>query len=204
MYEVATKETFATFYSGQAPWNIGRPQKVFVDVADEIIGSVLDAGCGTGEHALLFARRGHKVLGIDYLEAPIKQAKEKADDRGLPAGFLVMDALALVDLPEVFDTVIDSGLFHVFSDEDRPRYVQGLTRVLKPGGRLYLLCLSDKEPGAHGPRRISKKELRRAFAKGWKIESIQAVRFEVLPNLKDISFSAGGPKAWFAIVRRTV
>jgi hypothetical protein len=29
----------------------------------------------------------------------------------------------LKDLPEVFDSVIDSGLFHVFSDEDRKRYV---------------------------------------------------------------------------------
>jgi cyclopropane fatty-acyl-phospholipid synthase-like methyltransferase len=58
-----------------------------------------------------------------------------------------MDALALQDLPEVFDTVIDSGLFHVFSDEDRKRYVEGLATVLKPGGRLFLGCVSDEEPG---------------------------------------------------------
>ena len=47
----------------------------------------------------------------------------------------------LKDLPEVFDSVIDSGLFHVFSNEDRKRYVGGLASVLKPGGRLFLLCL---------------------------------------------------------------
>ncbi len=40
------------------------------------------------------------------------------------ATFLVMDALAMKDLPEVFDNVIDSGLFHVFSDDDRRRYVE--------------------------------------------------------------------------------
>jgi cyclopropane fatty-acyl-phospholipid synthase-like methyltransferase len=61
-----------------------------------------------------------------------------------------MDALALKDLPEVFDSVIDSGLFHVFSDEDRKRYVGGLATVLKPGGRLFLLCFSDEEPGTRG------------------------------------------------------
>src|SRR5258708_2810526 len=119
MNSVPTRETFTSAYSGQAPWDIGRPQKAFVEVAHQIIGSILDPGCGTGEHALFFARRGHKVLGIDFLEEPIKRAKEKADDRGLPVGFLVMDALALLDLPETFDTAIDSGLFHVFSDEDR-------------------------------------------------------------------------------------
>jgi SAM-dependent methyltransferase len=202
MNAVPTRETFTSAYSGQAPWDIGRPQKAFVEVANQVTGSILDVGCGTGEHALFFARRGHKVLGIDYLEEPIKRAKEKADDRGLPVGFLVMDALVLLELPEMFDTAIDSGLFHVFSNEDRRRYVEGLARVLKPGGRLFLLCFSDKEPGTHGPRRISKKELRRAFADGWEIESIQAASFEVVPNLKDISFSEGGPKAWFVMARR--
>ena len=46
-----------------------------------------------------------------------------------------------------FDNVIDSGLFHVFNAEDRQRYVEGLKTVLMPGGRLFLLCFSDEEPG---------------------------------------------------------
>ena len=73
----------------------------------------------------------------------------------------------------MFDNVIDSGLFHVFIDEDRRRYVEGLATVLKPGGRLFLLCFSDEEPGTQGPRRVSKKELHAAFAEGWSIESIE-------------------------------
>jgi cyclopropane fatty-acyl-phospholipid synthase-like methyltransferase len=44
-----------------------------------------------------------------------------------------MDALALKDWNERFDTVIDSGLFHVFNDDDRRRYVEGLAAVVKPG-----------------------------------------------------------------------
>src|SRR5687768_17028320 len=47
--------------AGKAPWDIGRPQPVFVKAADHIIGPILDAGCGTGENALFFAERGHKV-----------------------------------------------------------------------------------------------------------------------------------------------
>lgn len=202
MAEVPSKENFESFYSGQAPWDIPKPQKVFVEAAGQIAGSILDAGCGTGENALFFAGRGHKVTGIDFLEGPIRRAKQKAAERGLRATFLVLDALHLNDLPEVFDSAIDSGLFHVFSDDDRKRYVAGLATVLRPGGRLFLLCFSDEEPGTQGPRRVSQRELPEAFAAGWVIESIQAARFEVVLDLKEFTFSEGGPKAWFAIVRR--
>jgi cyclopropane fatty-acyl-phospholipid synthase-like methyltransferase len=202
MTTVPDRSTFESIYAGQAPWDIGRPQKSFLDMTDGITGSILDAGCGTGENALFFASRGHKVTGIDFLEEPITRARRKATERGLSATFFVMDALALKDLPELFDSVIDSGLFHVFSDNDRRRYVEGLATVLKPGGRLFLLCFSDEEPGTQGPRRVSQKELHDAFAKGWAVESIEPSHYEVRPDLKDLSFSEGGPKAWFAVVRR--
>ena len=196
------RSSFENIYAGQPRWEIGRPQRALLDVADRITGSVLDAGCGTGENALFFASRGQKVTGIDFLAEPINRAKQKAAERGLTATFLVMDALALKELPEVFDSVIDSGLFHVFSDDDRRRYVEGLASVLKPGGRLFLLCFSDEEPGEQGPRRVSRKEIEDAFAEGWVVESIEPSRYEVRPDPKDISFSDGGPKAWFAVVRR--
>jgi hypothetical protein len=53
-----------------------------------------------------------------------------------------------------------------------------------------------------GPRRISKQELRDAFAQGWEIESIRPTRVETRPDLKDFTFSAGGAKAWFPVSRR--
>jgi cyclopropane fatty-acyl-phospholipid synthase-like methyltransferase len=202
MTSLPDRNTFESAYAGQAPWDIGRPQQAFLDVADRINGSILDAGCGTGDNALFFASQGHKVTGIDFIEEAIHRARRKAAERGVSATFLVMDALALKDLPEVFGSVIDSGLFHVFSDQDRRRYVEGLATVLKPGGRLFLLCFSDKEPGTQGPRRVSKKELHHAFAQGWAIESIEPSRYEVRPDLKDLSFSEGGPRAWLAMVRR--
>jgi len=202
MTPVPDRSTFEAMYAGQAPWNIGKPQKPFRDVADRITGSVLDAGCGTGDTALFLAGRGCKVTGIDFLDVPIQRAKQKAAERGVQATFLVMDALTLNDWPERFDNVIDSGLFHVFSDEDRRPYVEGLATVLKPGGKLFLMCFSDEEPGTQGPRRVSKQELHDAFAQGWLIESIEPTRAEVRPDLKDLTFSEGGPKAWFVVVRR--
>ncbi len=196
------RTTFESIYAGQPRWEIGRPQKAIIDVAAQITGSILDIGCGAGENALFFAGRGCKVTGIDFLEEPIKRAQQKAAERGLKATFLVMDALALKDLPEVFESVIDSGLVHVFSDDDRRRYVEGLATVLKPGGRLFLLCFSDEEPGAQGPRRVSAQEIRDAFADGWSIESVVPSRYEVRADFDEMRFSEGGPKAWFVVVRK--
>jgi cyclopropane fatty-acyl-phospholipid synthase-like methyltransferase len=156
------REIFQNAYAQKAPWDIGKPQPVLRALADAVVGSVLDAGCGTGEHALLFASRGQEATGFDFLEEAIVAAKRKAAERGLAATFLVQDALKLQEWTARFDSVIDSGLFHVFSDEDRTLYVSGLKTVLKRGGRLFLLCFSDAQPGTEGPRRVSQAELREA------------------------------------------
>ena len=202
MSDLPTRETFESMYTGKAPWDIGRPQKVFVEVAGQVHGSILDAGCGTGENALFFAARGHPVVGIDFLDHPIQAAKQKAKERGIQAEFLKMDALTLATFDRKFDSVIDCGLFHVFSDADRIQYVAGLAHVTRPGGKVYLACFSDEEPGTQGPRRISQPELRHAFAAGWTIEELRPIRFETRPDFKEMQFSEGGPKAWFAVAKK--
>jgi cyclopropane fatty-acyl-phospholipid synthase-like methyltransferase len=200
--ETPGKEHFEEMYQGQPPWDIGRPQSALVKIADQVTGSILDAGCGTGENALFFAQRGHTVYGIDFLDKPISQAKQKAKQRDVDACFLVMDALALGEIPRLFDNVIDCGLFHVFSDEDRVKYVASLHSVLKPGGKFWMLCFSDKEPGSEGPRRVSQQEIHDAFRKGWVLESITAMQFDVVPDLEGFEFSPGGPHGWFVVAKK--
>jgi cyclopropane fatty-acyl-phospholipid synthase-like methyltransferase len=202
MNNVPNRATFENIYAGKAPWDIGKPQMPFVAAADKVAGPLLDAGCGTGDTSLFFAARGLRVTGIDFLEEPIRRAKAKAAERKLSVQFLVKNALTLGEWGERFANVIDSGLFHVFSDEDRRRYVPGLAHVLQPGGRVFLMCFSDQEPGTQGPRRVSQKELYDAFADGWEVESIQPCQIEVNPESTGFTFTEGGPKAWFAVIRR--
>ena len=196
------RAAFEGLYAGPAPWDIGRPQGTFIAIADRVVSPVLDAGCGTGEHALFLAARGHRVTGIDFVPEAIRRARRKAAERGLTVEFLVKDATNLGNWSERFTSVIDCGLFHVFSDDDRRRYVQGLARVLETGGRLFLMCFSDEEPGTDGPRRVSRQELYDAFADGWEVESVQPTQIDVNPEFTEIKFSEGGPKMWFAVVRR--
>jgi SAM-dependent methyltransferase len=203
MSKVIDRSTFANAYAGPAPWDIGKPQEPFVAAADRVVSPVLDAGCGTGDTALFFAALGYRVTGIDFLDEPIRRAKAKAAERGLSVRFLVKDALTLGDWGERFASVLDSGLFHVFSRDDRQRYVQGLAQVIEPGGRLFLMCGSAEEPHDVIPR-VSKPELYDAFADDWEIESVQPVRYELNPEFKfpNVTLSESKARSWFAVIRR--
>jgi cyclopropane fatty-acyl-phospholipid synthase-like methyltransferase len=198
-------QDFEQIYQSQAPWDTGRPQPAVVKLAEagQIRGSVLDAGCGTGENVLCLAARGHEAWGIDFVSVAVERAKAKAAERKVAAHFLVGNALELGKLGKQFDTVIDCGLFHTFSNEERLTYVQSLAEVLPPGGSLFLMCFSDQQPGTEGPRRISQQEIRDAFHDGWNVKQVEPTHFEANPRPGGVQFGPEGPKAWLVTIERT-
>jgi cyclopropane fatty-acyl-phospholipid synthase-like methyltransferase len=181
------------------PWDIGRPQPAFVRLANSgaLHGAALDAGCGTGEQTLLAAQHGARAVGIDVSRRAVEAARRKAAERNIDATFQVFDALHLDAFAETFDTIVDSGLFHIFNDADRKQYVASLRSALRDGGHLHLMCFSDRQPGDWGPRRVTEGELRAAFGPDWRIESLTADRFEV--NIEEKATSA---EAWLADIVR--
>ena len=182
---------------GRPTWDIGRPQGALVRLVERglVAGTVLDAGCGTGENALFLAGLGHAVVGVDFAAAAIERAVAKAAGRGLPVEFLVADALDLAALGRRFDSLIDVGLFHTLSNEERVRYAASLGAVLRPGGCAFLLCWSDRNPFGRGPRRVSPAEIRAAFGQGWRVEAID-------PEWLDTRLPEGRIHAWLARIRR--
>ncbi len=187
-------------YAGPSPpWDIGRPQPAFVRLTEAgvLTGALLDAGCGTGEHTILAARHNAHALGIDVSPRAIEIARGKAVERGVDCSFKVLDALRIETLGEAFDTVVDSGLFHVFDDTARVGYVTALHAVVRPGGHIHLMCFSDRQPGDWGPRRVTEGELRAAFGSGWRMDSLGAERFDINPGL-----GATTAEAWLADVVR--
>ncbi len=189
---------FEEAYKGTPPWDIGRPQPAVERVAEagQVRGPVLDAGCGTGENALFLAARGFEVIGVDAVEAAVAAARAKAKTRGLQAEFLVHDALALGELGRRFATVVDSGLFHTFDDDERRRYVASLATTTVLGARVFVLCFSEHEHLDGGPRRVTQAELREAFdAPPFRVLGIEAA--EMATNLE-----GDGRKAWLASIER--
>ena len=186
---------FESAYLGTPPWDIGRPQPAIMRLAQarQITGSVLDVGCGTGENVLYLAELGFAAMGVDGAPTAISKARAKAKQRGVTAQFEVADALSLSMPNRQFDSVIDTGLFHVFSDEERDRFRDSLKRVVKPGGTYFLMCFSDQEPGDWGPRRVTQAEIRSVFSDGWRVNHIEPSAFDT---------NMGHAQAWLASVSR--
>ncbi|MFI2233381.1 class I SAM-dependent methyltransferase [Nocardia testacea] len=188
----------ASYLDGPAPWDTGRPQPAVVRVVAEggFTGSVLDAGCGTGENALHIAEAGLPVLGFDVAETALAAAREKAADRGIEVEFVAADALELSEIDRRFDTVLDCGLFHTFDTAERHPYMASLASVTAPDATLYLLCFSDEGPDL-GPHPVSLEELNAAFTptSGWSIAT-------VVPDRIETRFHEHGASAWLATIDR--
>jgi SAM-dependent methyltransferase len=176
-------DVYDAAYTGVPNWDIGRPQRAFVWLAESglVRGPVLDVGCGTGELSLFLARRGHDVLGIDLSRVAVERAREKARWRRVPARFLVWDALDLPGLAEAglsFRTVVDCAMFHVLGDRERDEFVAGLDAVVEPGG-LYCV-LGDAHRRGDTAYGVSPAELRQRFAAldGWEVAFAMRTTFE--------------------------
>ena len=164
------------YTTGTAPWVIGEPQPAIVTLERQgwIRGTVLDAGCGTGEHTIYLTARGYDVFGLDSSPRAIEQARANAAAHDVAARFEVGDALALTD-DVTYDTVIDSALFHIFDAGDRARYVESLHRACRPGAAVHVLALADTGPG-FGPQ-VSDTVIRDAFHQEWVLEDLSTAQY---------------------------
>lgn len=130
----------ATWESG----DFGQIARIIENVADDFMARqpfpagarVLDAACGTGNLALVAARAGGVVSGIDFAANLIVQARARARGEGLSIDFQEADAEALPFAPAEFDLVV--SMFGVMF-APRPQVVTAeLCRVTRPGGHVAL------------------------------------------------------------------
>lgn len=176
-------------YESTPNWEIGRPQRAFVELAEagHIRSPVLDVGCGTGELSLFLAGRGHDVLGIDISPVAVEHAREKARSRRSSARFVVWDALALPALASagiVARTVVDSAMFHLLGDRERQGFVAALARTVLPGGAYWVL--GDAAEGQRPGYGITPGEIVARFARvGWSIISAKRTIFERRQSVND-------------------
>jgi cyclopropane fatty-acyl-phospholipid synthase-like methyltransferase len=178
--------------------DVGRPQRAVyeLEIAGQIGREVLDVGCGVGEQALFLAARGHVVCGVDPSEVAIALAQKQARRRQLPVVFVAGEVEAVAGLGRRFDTVLDVGDVHRVPTAARTSYAARLRQLLHPGGRLYLWCFGDHERAPGGPPRLTREQLRAAFAHGWRVDAIEAA-------LLESHTWPGGAHAWLLTATRS-
>ena len=188
---------FDTAYQGTPPWEIAAPQPAFVRLqeAGGIQGVVLDVGCGTGDLAIYLARQGHAVWGADFAPQAIATARQKAAQQACAVEFVVHDVLDLGTLPRQFDTIVDSGCFHVFDDTLRPYFAASLYRALRPGGVYHMLAMGISLNAPGMPHAVTALDIQQTFGTPWQILDVAAALFLTRTTPE-------GRPATFASIRR--
>jgi ubiquinone/menaquinone biosynthesis C-methylase UbiE len=186
------------YRDSKASWVTERPQPAVMTALSRgwfDDGPLLDLGCGTGENAaaIATARNELRILAVDAVSQAVEQARSMITAASLAdrVHFEVAD-LRDFKATEPFGTVLDAGVLHVFSDQDRTTYLEMVARVLRPGGTAIFIEFSDAETRPRGPRRLARDELCSVLSlAGFTIDSIEPTRYETTVH-------SGGAAAWLA------
>jgi len=174
-------------------------EKLDFDLEDELIarqlnnGIFLDLGTGPGTQAIELAKKGFDVIGSDIAETVIERNKIMYEKKYQNIKFVVDNILESDFKDNYFDYIFDRGCFHVFSEEDRPKYYNQIKRILKQKGILFLKCFSIDEPMKDGPYRFSHNDIHNIFSKNFQINKIKKTVYQgTLDPL---------PKALFSVMK---
>jgi SAM-dependent methyltransferase len=133
-------------------WDLGQAAPEFISLLNSqktlTPGRTAVLGCGRGYDALLFAEHGFEVIGFDFAPSAIATATSLAQATNSTAKFLQRDIFDLAaEFPHDFDYVVEHTCFCAIPPERRPEYVQLVSSLLRPTGKLIALFFTHTRPG---------------------------------------------------------
>ncbi len=142
---------FSTFYLPYyAPRKSSKDTEREVALIKKLIrlkkgGTILDLACGTGRHAIMLAKMGFRVTGLDLDKGALKIARAAAYQSNTSVYWKQGD-MRRVRLEEKFDAVICmfSSFGYFLKESDNNHVLRMVSRVLKPGG-ILILDLPNKQ-----------------------------------------------------------
>lgn len=144
VYETNTFNDFLK--DGIHPGGFPLTERVAELAAPDKWSMILDIACGKGVGCVHLAEKyGCRVIGIDMSANKISEAHERGKTKGVDSqtSFTISDAESLPFAESVFDIVISECSFSILPNKEKA--VQGIWRVLKPGGKFIMIDVVRKE-----------------------------------------------------------
>ncbi len=127
-------------------------------------GRAIDLGCGVGTEAVLLARRGFDVTGVDFSPTAVRLARRRAAADGVDVEFIVDDLTRLRHVHGTFDLLVDIGTLNDIRGPDRDRYLDNVVPLARTGSRFVLFGFA---------RNLSVEELTARFSAMFTIETLE-------------------------------
>ena len=116
---------------------------------------LLDVGAGAGRHTVFWARQGYRTQAVDASALAVAQTLQWGLQENLAVAAQVAEADALPFADGRFDGVLSFAVLYYLSYERLQCGIQEIWRVLKPGGRAFVMIKSDADSRARGARKVA-------------------------------------------------
>jgi SAM-dependent methyltransferase len=163
----------AAYRCGDTPWEKGAAHPALVDFLKangRIAGKVLVPGCGSGHDVRALSNPDNQVVGIDLAPAAIERATAFPQVAG--EEYHLADLFALpASWNRSFDVVFEHTCFCAITPAMRERYVEAISRLLKPGGQFLAIFFLNPDHAEDGPPHgVSREELDKFFGSCFTLE----------------------------------
>jgi len=177
-------------------WDLGEAANPFVRLWEDKVlkpGTLIVPGCGQGHEVIFFAERGFQVTGVDYTSGAVGLLRKTLKDKKLIANILHQDFFSLdVAHDRTYDNLLEQTFFCAIHPDQRPAYVETVSRILKPGGLLFGLFYETGEEGGP-PFNTTEADVQNHFAAAFDIERLEKCSF---------SSEKRRDKEWLAVMRK--
>jgi SAM-dependent methyltransferase len=164
-------------------------------------GRALDIGCGTGRDAVHLAGRGWQVTGVDFMDAALAKARERAARAGADVQWLAGDVTRLEDLglEPGYSLIYDMGCIQGLEDGEQVAAARGISALAAPGATLLFDAFKrGRRPLM--PRGMDREHVVALFEPGWElVETIDMVALTERPP--PLPIRKAQPRA-YRLVRR--
>ena len=183
--DVFKKGFFHPNHTVGLPWEIGHHDKNIEEVLDCQSGSVLELGCGSGNDAIWFAKKGFNVTAVDISEKEINLAKEKS--KGISNINYIIDDVHSFSTEEKFDIIYDRGCIHNNQSSLVNILFPKLYQLLKDDGKIIILTgnPNQKESKYVLPEAVHISTIEMSSQNLFKIKLVKEIIFEQNKGYED-------------------